>query len=57
MNKEILKGRKCSALGTCGVTNGITVSCVLSHHDNYGVYIVTKKCRIHLCNPNTINYE
>ena len=57
MTKEILKGKKCNAIGICGITNGVTVSGVLSHCDNWGVYIVSKRGVIHLCNKNTLNYE
>lgn len=56
MNK-IIFGEKCSALGACGITNGQIVKGIICKRDGFGVYLKSKRGIIHLCNPNTINYE
>ena len=48
-------GRLYSAMGTCGITDGIEVKGELTKIDEWGAYLTCKRGIPHLCNQRTLN--
>ena len=47
-------GRVYSAIGTCGMTDGLEVKGVLTEIDRWGSYLTCERGIPHLCNTKTL---
>lgn len=47
-------GRVYSAIGTCGITDGLEVKGVLTEIDRWGAYLTCELGIPHLCNTKTL---
>jgi len=52
---HVVIGRFYSAMGTCGITDGVEVKGKLTKIDEWGAYLTCERGIPHLCNQRTLN--
>ncbi len=52
---HVVIGRSYSAMGTCGITDGVEVKGKLTKIDECGAYLTCERGIPHLCNQRTLN--
>ena len=52
---HVVIGQSYSAIGTCGMTDGLLVKGKLTSIDEWGALITCNKGILHLCNKRTLN--
>lgn len=53
---HVVIGRFYSAMGTCGISDGVEVKGRLTKIDESGAYLTCNRGIPHLCNQRTLNY-